>query len=325
MTMKRLFLAFLLAAFPVAGAAEPMVYVAGGTTDEIFIIDAATDRMVGSFQGLVNPHGLVASPDGRRLVAASLKETRPTKGTDEVPESALTILDPERGIIATVPVIGMTHHLTVTPDGRYVFSTHPSRGYVTVLDLEGPGITRTIETGEGPNSTVITRDGATAYVSNGGDGTLSQIDIATWKVTRTLEGGPAPEHLALSPDEKTIYTINARAGAVAAVDLAGGKVVKTFAIGRFLHGMDVADDGRTLIISSKNDNKLVALDPMTGARKTLTLAPQPYHLAVIRGTGKIYVSSIRKNTIWVVDQETMALIAEIPLPGQGHQMAVVYP
>ena len=53
------------------------------------------------------------------------------------------------------------------------------------------------------------------------------------------------------------------------------------------------------------------------------LAPSPYHLTAVPGTGKLYVSSAEEDKLWVVDQRSLAIVREILIPGQGHQMAVV--
>jgi len=61
-------------------------------------------------------------------------------------------------------------------------------------------------------------------------------------------------------------------------------------VGQSLHGFDISDDGSTLFVSSKKDNKLVALNPKTGDQRELPISPSPYHLESIVGTGKVYVS-----------------------------------
>ena len=305
-------------------AAKPLVYVAAGSANEVIVIDAASDTIVRSFPGVENPHGIVATPDGEYLVAGSLKEAAPDPSNPNAANSNLALLHPDHGhVMLTIPVAGMSHHLAITPDGRYVISTHSTRGYVSVVDLNTNQVARTISTGPAPNYTVVTKDGEKAYVSNSGNGTISEIDLATWAVTRSLEGGPGPEHLALSKDQETIYAVNPRAGTVSAVSLADGKVKQTFEIGPVLHGLDVSDDGETLFVSSNKDEKLVALNPETGDRRELSLSPSPYHLGTITGTGKIYVSSSQKTMIWVVDQKTLAVLGEIAIRGNGHQMAVV--
>ncbi len=87
----------------------------------------------------------------------------------------------------------------------------------------------------------------------------------------------------------------------------------------------MGDDGKTLFISSKKGNKLVALDTGTGnVIKETMLSPAPYHLNTITGTGKVYVSSRKEPKIWVIDQKTLKVLGEIKLPaGEGHQMAIV--
>ena len=44
-------------------------------------------------------------------------------------------------------------------------------------------------------------------------------------------------------------------------------------------------------VSLISEDKLVALDPQTDVRRVVPLAPAPYHLGAVRGTGKLYVSS----------------------------------
>ncbi len=328
MVMRKIRNAILLCSLLAAGAvqAAPTVYIPLGSGNEVIAVDGATDQIVATYSGVENPHGLVATPDGEYLVAGSLKETpAPAGASADTPTSKLFLVHPEHGhVMSTVPVAGWTHHQAISPDGRFVISTHATRGYVTVLDMRSHKIVHTIQTGPTPNYAVFTRDGNTAYVSNTGNGTISQIDVGTWKVIRTLQAGPSPEHIVLSKDEKTIYTVNTPAGTVSAVSVDTGKLTKTYQVAKNVHGLDLGDDGKTLFVSSKRDQTLTALDTETGKQRSITLEPSPYHLNVIPGTGKVYVSSSKKPVIWVVDQKSLAVENTIKLPaGEGHQMAVV--
>lgn len=326
--MNRKRVAMLVAAWLAAGAAyaAPTVYIPLGSANKVIAVDAATDKITSTYNQVANPHGLVATPDGEYLVAGSLKENALPAGANlSSPNSNLYLVHPEHGhVMYTVPVSGWTHHEAITPDGRYVISTHPTRGGISVLDLRSNKIAHTIQTGPAPNYTAITKNGKTAYVSNSGNGTISKIDLENWKATDTLDGGPSPEHIVLSPGEQTLYVTNPRAGTISAVSASSGKVTKTYQIGDDVHGLDISDDGNTLFISSKKDDKLVALNPKTGEKRSLDLSPAPYHLNTIHGAGKVYVSSRKAPKIWVVDQKTFKLVDTIKLPGgEGHQMAVV--
>lgn len=308
---------------PLPLIAEPTVYVPLGSANLVVAIDADSDSIISSYQGVENPHGLVATPDGEYLVAGSLMETA-ADGEDA--SSKLFLIHPGHGhVMQTIPVGGWTHHQAITPNGRYVISTHATRGDVSVLDMQTNQIVRRIETGPAPNYTLITRDGRRAFVSNSGSGTITEIDLTTWEPMRILDAGPAPEHMVFSADEKTIYVTNPRAGTVSAISVESGKVLMSYAVGPDVHGLDMGDDGRTLFVSSKKAETLTAIDSYKGDMRTVSLSPSPYHLNVIPGTGKVYISSRKKPVLWVVDQNTLELITTIDLPaGEGHQMAVVH-
>lgn len=326
MNAKKFVLALLCLGYWTFAVAAPIAYIPLGSANQVIAVDAADDKIIRSYSGVENPHGLVATPDGDYLVAGSLKETPvPAGAPSDTPNSKLYVIHPEHGhVMAEIPVSGWTHHEAVTPDGKYVISTHPTRGGISVVDVINNKVYKTIKTGPSPNYTLVTKDGKRAYVSNSGNGTLSEIDLTRWAVTRSLEAGPTPEHLVFSPDEKTIYVSNDRAGTVSVVSVQSGKVEHSYAIGKRVHGLDIGDDGKTLFVSSRSDDKLVALDTATGAQRVLTLSPEPYHLDKIPGTGKVYVSSSKAPKVWVVDQKTFTVTDTIQLPGgEGHQIAVV--
>ena len=321
-------LGLLLAAAVLAGAAaaSPTVYVPLGSGNQVIAVDAATDRITASYPGVDNPHGLAATPDGEYLVAGSMKETPPAAGQPaDAPTSRLALIHPAHGhVMLTIPVAGWSHHIAISPDGRYAVATHPTRGNISVVDLQSNQVVRTVATGPAPNYAVFGAAGRRLYVSNSGNGTVSEIALPDWKVVRSLPAGPGPTHLALAPDGRTLFVANPGAGKVTAIDLAGGKVKQDWSFGGKLHGLDLGDDGRTLFVSVKDAQKLVALDTASGARRSIDLKPAPYHLNTITGTGKLYLSSRSAPKIWVVDQKTLEVLAEITLPaGEGHQMAIV--
>ncbi len=306
--------------------ASPTVYIPLGSGNQVIAVDAATDKITASYSDVDNPHGLVATPDGEYLIAGSLKQTPIPKGKPaNTPNSKLYFIHPAHGhVMSTISVSGWTHHQGITPDGRYVLSTHAMKGNVSVLDLENNEIIKTIKTGRVPNYILVTKDGKRAYVSNTGANNLSEINISSWKVARTLESGPAPEHMAFSGDQKTIFVSNPRKGQVSAISVKTGNITSTYKIGKAVHGLDIGDDGTTLFVSSKKENKLVAINTENGKKRELPLSPAPYHLNTITGTGKVYVSSRKKPVIWVIDQKTLKVINEIKLPaGEAHQMAIV--
>lgn len=326
--------------------AEPTVYVPLGSAGEILAVDAGTDAAARSIAGLPDVHGLAGTADGRLLVAGAYVETSgagtgpPPKppGMSEAehrahhpgaasPGAAVGFVSVVRAgdgaILRRIEVPGAVHHTAVTPDGRYAVATHPYQGAISVIDLSALRLLATVPTGPLANYAVAGPDGARVYVTNTGNGTVSEVDTARWIVRRNLDAGASPEHMVLSPDGRRLYVANVEDGTVSEISLAEGTAVRTLGIGGALHGLDLSDDGETLFVAARERGELVAVDLASGAARRAPLGPSPYHLAVVRGTGKLYVSSAEAPKIWVVDQGTLRVLGEIPIRGQGHQMVVV--
>ena len=75
--MNRLQLALLggtAVAVPLTSLAGPTVYIPLGAANEILIVDAATDKVIGKIDGVNNAHGLSITPNGEYLIAGSNAE-----------------------------------------------------------------------------------------------------------------------------------------------------------------------------------------------------------------------------------------------------------
>lgn len=333
-----------------APAPAATVYVPLGSAGEVLIIDTETDSIRGGIGSLPDAHGLGGVPGTAYLVVGSYAESPPAgpaaiakpagvsddehaahhapaaPSTRRPPRavSVLTVLDAkDLSVVRRIEVPGAVHHVALSPDGRYAVATHPNDDGVSVVDLSTFSVLPTVMTGAAPNYAVFSPRGERLYVSNAGNGTVSEIDTRRWIVRRNLLAGDSPEHLAISRDGRTLYVVNLDPGQVAEIALGQGEVVRTFAVGGEAHGLGLSADGRTLFAVGKGDEKLVAVNLETGQTRSAPLGPAPYHLAVIGESGKLYVSSREQPTIWVVDGNSLAPTAVIPIRGEGHQMVVV--
>ena len=291
-------------------------------------------------------HGLAKTPDGTFLVAGSYegrstaaKAPAKPKGVSAADHAAhhkkpkpgaikpgaeistLSIISTaDNKVVRRIDVPGAVHHVAVSPDGRFAVVTLPSEDKVSAVDLKTYKVVANFATGTMPNYAVFSPDSKTLYVSNAGNDTVSAVDVAKWFVRWNTPVGGSPEHVVLSKDGSRLYVNNVENGTVSVLDTAGQKVVKTISAGKGLHGIDLSEDEKTLFVASRGGNELVAVDLATGKTRKVTLKPEPYHLSVIRGAGKVYVSSAEKPMIWVVDAKSLKTIGEIPIGGKGHQI-----
>lgn len=330
-----------------AALAEPLVYVALGGENKIVAVDAAKDEIVDTITGLAAVHGLAGTPDGQFLIAGSFA-TRVSGGEavakpagvseDEHvahhgaaasadAKSAATevstvsvVRTADGSVVRRIDVPGAVHHVAVSGDGRFAVVTHPNDGSISAIDLGSYEVVATVATGPLPNYAAFAPSGDRLYVSNAGNDTVSEIDTERWIVRSNTVVGGSPEHIVLSRDGVTLYVNNVDDGTVSIVDVGDQTVVKTIRVGTTLHGIGLSDDGGTLFVAVLGGDKVVAVDLATGAERSVSLAPAPYHLAVVRGTGKLYVSSANEPKIWVIDQRDLRGHGEIQIGGKGHQM-----
>lgn len=342
----RLIASVMLASVASAADAEP-VYIPLGSADAIVVIESAEDRVIGRIDDVPAVHGLAATPDGRYLIAGSADERPTGTGAPERPEAVSedehAAHHPEPGVkagpiasmVSTVSVIdaatrsvsrridvpGGVHHVAADPTGRFAAVTHPALGAVTVLDLSTFEIAATIATGPFASYAAFSPDGGRLYVSNPGNQTISEIDVRRWIVSRNAVAGESPEHLVVSADGGRLYVNNVDVGTVSVLDTQTLEIVQTLQAGKPLHGLDLAEDDRTLFVAVLGEDRVLAFDLAGGAPREVKLAPAPYHLAAVTGTGKVYVSSDVEPKLWILDQATLAVKGEIEIGGKGHQMA----
>lgn len=331
-------------AIPVV-AAERM-FVALGDGNAVVVIDIATDKVIGRIEDVPAAHGLAGTLDGRYLIAGSSRgrslDVAPPKpeGVKEEDHTAhhppaaangptarpnlgsVTIIrQTDLTIARRIDVPAPVHHVAVSPDSRFAVVTHPSLDSVSVIDLTTFAVTATVPTGLVANYAAFSIDGSRLYVSNGGEGTVTELNTRNWKVTLRINVGREPDHLGIAPNRAHVYVNNVKDGTMTEIYLIDPKRTRVHITGGNPHGIDVSDDSVTVYVAAQDDNKLVAVNHKTRLAKSLDLPTAPYHVAVVRGRGKLFVSSAKEPKLWVIDEASFKMVREIEIGGKGHQMA----
>lgn len=347
--MKRVIVCIALLGFvaiPFVLSAQPFMYVPSGEANDVIIINLSTDQISGRINELENAHGLSSSPNSEYLVAGSMQRVTPEESlngtkqktvseaehkahhagdTDDVTTSSfVSIVHPEHGhVMRRISVRGLTHHTTVSPDGKTAIAVHSGVGGISIVDLDKFEVTKTLQTGGAPNYAVFSSGGKRLYVSNAQPGTISEVDTVDWTKIRDINVGKGPEHMVIAADDTKLFVANVGEGTVVVVDLSVGVVTKTYEVGVSPHGLDVSDNGRWLFVSSKGDEKLSRIDLNNNKIQTIDLQPAPYHLEYVDKINKLYVSSRKEPKIWVLNPEALSLEKTIDLgEGVAHQMVI---
>src|ERR1700678_1015073 len=125
-TNKRIsvLIAALAAALPLMAALTARVVQTNSAGDNVHVIAPATNKVVGTIEGIEVPHGTVIAPDGARIYV-----------TEEAGRSMDAVDSKTLKVIKKVPLRGPPNNLAVTPDGRKVYvGIIQQPGAVDVID-----------------------------------------------------------------------------------------------------------------------------------------------------------------------------------------------
>ena len=333
-----------------AAAESGRVFIPEGSANSVLIVRAGTGEAVRRIDGVEAVHGLSGAPGAPYLVAGSYTEaprdeiaamaqpkgvsaddhaahhTPAVKplGPKDAGISIVTILDAKTGdILRRIEVPGAVHHTAISPDGKFAVATHPAGDGISVIDLATFSVTGYVTTGAMPNYAVFGADPNLVYVSNTGNGTISEVDLSRAIVRRNLIAGEGPEHMAAAAATDRLYVADADAGRVLELSLSDGETLRSLDIGGEIHGIGLSDDGTMLFVAGRGEGKLVAVDLSSGDRHETALAPEPYHLTVIPGSGTLFVSSRAEPKVWMIDASTLGERGTISVEGEGHQMVAL--
>ncbi|HEY1757453.1 MAG TPA: YncE family protein [Bryobacteraceae bacterium] len=154
----------------------------------VSVIDLKARKIVSRVPMPNGTQGIVASPDGKRVLAM------------DYGEPAIQVIDTATDkIIDKVMLEGnpkAAFKPRYTPDGSKILVCNQTEGLVnivTVADLHGKQ--QVMKVGKDPMGFAISGNGKTALVANQGDGTVSVIDLKEGRVTNTFTAGTGIETL----------------------------------------------------------------------------------------------------------------------------------
>ncbi|MGB4593514.1 MAG: PEGA domain-containing protein [Coriobacteriia bacterium] len=220
-------------------------------------------------------------------------------------------LDPEGQVlhgIGTITTLGAPKGVSVTHDGSEAWTSilngPPS------IEIFNPRTGKKIgevDIGKyGAVEVIFNRAGTLAYTSQMETARCFEIDVKTRTVVREFDTKSAwTKWVQLSPDERTLYASNWSGDDVSIIDLTTGKLVKRIGVSNTPRGMYATADGATLYVGGFDSGELDKIDLATGTRTTAFDGGGALrHLVADEKTGRLFISDMSKDLIWVYDMKT---------------------
>jgi YVTN family beta-propeller protein len=203
---------------PAQGA--DLAYIANGGSDNLSVIDTATQSVIATLPVGSLPTGLAVNSAAARVYVANL-------GSNSV-----SVIDTAtQSVIATLPVGSLPAGVAVNPTGTRAYVANFGSDNVSVIDTATQSVIATVPVGDAPTGVAVNPTGTRAYVSNFGSNNVSVINTANQSFLGTIPVGSGPFGLAVNPAGTRVYVANRGGNSVSVIDAATETVVTTLPAG----------------------------------------------------------------------------------------------
>ena len=298
---------------PGVAAAAPKAYVGLFKDDAVAVIDTAQNKVVGTIPVPKGPHGLVITPNGRKMYVSS--------------DGASTVSVIDTGsdrVVATIEVGANPHGLAVSGDGRRVLVMGWGTNRVLVIDTATDRVITEVPVAQ-PHNGTLSRDGNTAWVGAQQQGAtaLVRLDLTAGKETARVALDKTPRGLELSPDGKRVFFTLAGIDSIQVLDTASNQVIAQIPVGASPHFAPFTPDGRWALAVVQGPGELAILDTATNTvAAAVPVGKAPHWSTSSSDSRTAYVTNEGTNDVSVVDLAGRRVLATIPVGNAPRKIAV---
>ena len=235
----------------VAGAL-PRVYVPNLRSNDVYVIDPSTRKVVERFKVGTNPQHIVPSWDLQTLWVTNNAEGR----TD----GSLTPIDPKTAKPGKPIKVDDPYNMYFTPDGREAIVVAEAHERLDFRDPHSMALNSSLKVAgcKGINHADFSIDGRYAIFTCEFSGALAKIDMVQRRVIGLLKlsKGGMPQDIRVTPDGQRFLVADMMADGTFIVDGAGFKEVGFIATGIGTHGLYPSRDGSRLYVANRGSNHI---------------------------------------------------------------------
>jgi YVTN family beta-propeller protein len=313
----------------VAGAL-PRIYVPHLRSNDVWVIDPATRKVVDRFHVGVNPQHIVPAWDLKTLWVTNNAEGR----TD----GSLTPIDPLTGKPGRPIPVDDPYNMYFTPDGRSAIVVAEALKRLDFRDPHTMALQDSLAVPEcaGINHADFSIDGRFVIFTCEFQGSLAKIDLVGRKVLGYLKlsKGGMPQDIRISPDGKVFFVADMRADGVFLIDGATFTEIGFIKTGMGTHGLYPSRDGTRLYVANRGSHRVHGSPHGKGtvsvidfaSRRVVATWPIPEggspDMGNVSADGKVlWLSGRYDNVVYAIDTAT-GQVASIPVGKEPHGLTV---
>src|SRR5262245_2257856 len=232
---------------PAVANALPRVYVPNLKSNDVWVIDQTTRKVIERFRVGVNPQHVVPSYDLKTLWVTNNAEGR----TD----GSLTPIDPSTGKPGKAIAVDDPYNMYFSPDGKSAIVVAEALKRLDFRDPQTMALQSSLAVPEcsGINHADFSIDGRFAIFTCEYKGSLAKVDLVDRKVLGYLKlsKGGMPQDIRVSPDGKVFFVADMKAAGVFVIDGDTFKEIGFIKTGIGTHGLYPSRDGTKLYVANR--------------------------------------------------------------------------
>jgi YVTN family beta-propeller protein len=249
---------------------KELVYVPHVQSNDVYVIDPKTFKVIDKYKVGLNPQHVVPSWDMQTLWVTNNAEGT-VKGT-------LTPIDPKTGKPGKDIPVHDPYNMYFSPDGKSAIVVEEAEKRLAFRDPKTMQMQYYIRTPgcAGINHADFSIDGKFAIFTCEFNKSLAKIDLVDRKVAGYLKlsKGGMPQDIRVSPDGKRFYVADMHADGVFIVDGETFKEVGFIETGKGTHGIYPSRDGKKLYVANRGSHKIHGLKGGPGSVSVVDFATE---------------------------------------------------
>jgi YVTN family beta-propeller protein len=229
-----------------------LVYVPHVQSNDVYVIDPKTLKVIDKFKVGLNPQHVAPSWDLQTLWV--------TNNAERTDKGSLTPIDPKTGKPGEAIPVDDPYNMYFSPDGKSAIVVAEAMKRLDFRDPKTFKLQYSIAAPQcaGINHADFSIDGKYAIFTCEFAKSLVKIDLVNRKVMGYLKlsKGGMPQDIRSSPDGKRFYVADMMADGVFIVDFESFKEVGFIATGKGTHGLYPSRDGKKLYVANRGSNKV---------------------------------------------------------------------
>jgi len=257
---------------------------------EVQIVDLKMNRPGSRFYAGYEPVGIVASPQGDKILVTNLS----TGLVKVIGSKNYEILD-------DIKVGGRPSNIVISSNGLHAYVSNFGTGRIGKIDFINVSTHRLegeVEVGVRPSDLLISPFEDQLFVVCSGSNNVYQIDIPRKTVIDTVDVGLGPDGIALSNDGLTLYVANSSTDDISVIDVLEMEEIRRVPVGSKPFNIRITPNDEIWIVET-GDKRISVYDSDLNRLRYYEAKKKPIDLQISETFGHFYVTDEKENKILI--------------------------